>query len=55
MQRLPSERSLGENLNSFPDGQIHQPAPRPPNASGSDFVCITCKRGPPYTKKYAKN
>ncbi len=20
-----------------------------------DFMCITCHRGPPYTKKYAKN
>lgn len=22
---------------------------------GSGFRCITCNRGPPYTKKYAKN
>jgi len=20
-----------------------------------EFVCVTCKRGPPHTKKYAKN
>lgn len=24
-------------------------------SSSNDFVCITCHRGPPYTKKYAKN
>ena len=27
---------------------------QPPPVSG-DFVCITCRRGPPFTKKYAKS
>lgn len=25
------------------------------NGNGGDFVCITCHRGPPFTRKYAKN
>lgn len=25
------------------------------NQDGQGFRCITCNRGPPYTKKYAKN
>jgi hypothetical protein len=25
------------------------------SSSGGDFMCITCHRGPPHTKKYAKN
>ena len=23
--------------------------------NNNEFICITCHRGPPYTKKYAKN
>ena len=32
-------------------------ATRPPSMlpQNGDFMCITCRRGPPYTKKYAKN
>jgi hypothetical protein len=26
-----------------------------PQSGGDTFMCITCRRGPPYTKKYAKN
>lgn len=26
-----------------------------PVSDGKGFRCITCNRGPPYTKKYAKN
>ena len=32
----------------------HEPLPSFFN-SQNDFICITCKRGPPHTKKYAKN
>ena len=33
---------------------MHAPGNNMPYSS-NDFVCITCHRGPPFTKKYAKN
>ena len=41
--------------------QVYRPARREVDPAqgglndGTGFRCITCNRGPPYTKKYAKN
>lgn len=44
-------RKMGTNEDSADAGAAYLNLP----TDGTGFRCITCKRGPPYTKKYAKN
>lgn len=45
---------VAEPLNNYNDNG-HMESREGQNEGSGGFRCITCNRGPPYTKKYAKN
>lgn len=46
---------MGDNGHGGLGDAINMSAQKQMISSENDFVCITCHRGPPYTRKYAKN